>query len=99
MSAFPELAPYLAGNEQWAATTTADSPDFLSTLAQGQSPRVLWIGCADSRVPETTILGCRPGDVFVHRNIANQFQKDDNSAHAVLEYGVLHVGVQHGEWK
>jgi carbonic anhydrase len=72
MSAFPELSPYFAGNQQWAATTNAAEPEFLPTLAQHQAPPVFWFGCCDSRVPETTVMSRRPGDVFVHRNIANQ---------------------------
>ncbi|WOO80668.1 Carbonic anhydrase 2 [Vanrija pseudolonga] len=95
MSAHPELSPYLSGNAQWAGQTNAADPTFLPQLATGQAPTVLWIGCADSRVPESVIMQRKPGDVFVHRNIANQFQSEDDSANAVLNYGVLHLGATH----
>lgn len=64
------LAPLIAGNAKWAADIRAKYPTFFADAAKGQSPKVLWIGCADSRVPESTVLGCKPGEVFVHRNIA-----------------------------
>lgn len=66
MSAHPELSPYLSGNAQWAGQTNAADPTFLPQLATGQAPTVLWIGCADSRVPESVIMQRKPGDVFVH---------------------------------
>ncbi|KAI0673263.1 carbonic anhydrase [Trametes maxima] len=57
--------------------------------------QVLYIGCSDSRVPESVVTASKPGDIFVHRNIANQFHPDDDSALSVLTYAVAHVGVQH----
>ncbi|KAL1413789.1 hypothetical protein Q8F55_001572 [Vanrija albida] len=90
---YPTLDSYLNGNCKWAAATNKKDPQFLPTLATAQHPPLLWIGCADSRVPETVITKKRPGDIFVHRNIANQFHPEDHSANAVLNYGVLHVGV------
>lgn len=66
VSDFPELQALLATNESWAKSTAENDPGLLPTLASGQKPGVLWIGCADSRVPETTVLGKKPGDVFVH---------------------------------
>lgn len=66
VSDFPELQALLATNESWAKNTAENDPELLPTLATGQKPGVLWIGCADSRVPETTVLGKKPGDVFVH---------------------------------
>lgn len=55
-------------NREWAAKTAADDPEFFPRLSSGQSPQILWIGCADSRVPANQIVGSHPGEVFVHRN-------------------------------
>ncbi|KAF8679763.1 Di-copper centre-containing protein [Rhizoctonia solani] len=89
------LAPLIAGNAKWAAEVREQYPTFFADAAKGQSPKVLWIGCADSRVPESTVLGCKPGEIFVHRNIANQFHPEDDSALAVLTYAVENLGVEH----
>ncbi|KAH0583717.1 Carbonic anhydrase 2 [Termitomyces sp. J132] len=83
-------------NAQWAKDVEAAEPGFFQESVKGQAPHTLWIGCADSRVPESVVLGARPGDVFVHRNIANQFPLDDVNSKAVLEYAVNFLGVQHG---
>ncbi|KAI9825450.1 MAG: hypothetical protein M1832_001180 [Thelocarpon impressellum] len=85
----------VARNAAWADRTATSRPTLFPGLATGQSPSILWIGCADSRVPETTILDLQPGDVFVHRNIANVLHPGDLSSTAVVEYGVGHLGVQH----
>lgn len=66
MSAFTALQPFLEGNATWTREVDSTQPDFFRQLSTGQSPPILWIGCADSRVPETTVLSARPGDVFVH---------------------------------
>jgi carbonic anhydrase len=60
----------IKGNSEWVETRKED-PEFFTTLAKGQSPEVLWIGCSDSRVPANEVTGTKPGEVFVHRNIAN----------------------------
>ncbi|KAE8840170.1 hypothetical protein CFE70_000129 [Pyrenophora teres f. teres 0-1] len=79
------LTPLLTGNTLYRDRTTTANPTFFTTLALGQSPSILWIGCADSRVPETTVCHCAPGDIFVHRNIANTVHVDDVNAASVVE--------------
>ncbi|KAH9838405.1 carbonic anhydrase [Rhodofomes roseus] len=95
MSQDPILARILANNAQWAADVERAEPGFFAECAKGQAPKVLWIGCADSRVPESVLTVSKPGDIFVHRNVANQFPPDDDNTLAVLTYAVLHVGVSH----
>ncbi|KAG2344199.1 carbonic anhydrase [Suillus weaverae] len=85
----------LNANEEWAQSVIKDTPDFFTQSATGQNPKILWIGCSDSRVPESVITASKPGDIFVHRNIANQFHLDDDSALSVLTYAVKVVGVEH----
>lgn len=82
-------------NRQWAASLGDTHPDLLEINSKGQSPTILWLGCSDSRVPETTILGGRPGDIFVHRNIANVLHAGDISAAAAITYAVKYLGVKH----
>ncbi|MCJ1432916.1 hypothetical protein MMC27_002274 [Xylographa pallens] len=89
------LAHALAQNRAWASHTASAQPAFFSTLSAGQHPPILWLGCSDSRVPETTITGLQPGQIFVHRNIANILPPTDLNSAAVIEYAVAHVGVQH----
>ncbi|KAI1777330.1 carbonic anhydrase [Hypoxylon cercidicola] len=85
----------LSSNQAWAGYKGHQNPDFFPKLALGQSPEILWIGCADSRCPETTILGLQPGDVFVHRNVANIVSPTDINTSAVIEYSVVHLKVKH----
>ncbi|KAJ5532488.1 hypothetical protein N7494_009040 [Penicillium frequentans] len=85
----------LRQNKEWAAQTAREHPDLFPTLATGQQPQILWLGCSDSRCPETTLLGLKPGDVFVHRNIANIMHPGDLSSGAVIEYAVQHLRVNH----
>jgi len=92
---FPVLTRLVASNRQWAEDVQAAESTFFAKSATGQSPKVLWIGCADSRVPESVVMAVRPGEVFVHRNIANQFHINDDSAISVLTYAVEQLGVQH----
>ncbi|MEO6287915.1 MAG: carbonate dehydratase [Dyadobacter sp.] len=82
-------------NKKWVAETTQADPDFFTNLANGQSPKFLWIGCSDSRVPANEITGTQPGDIFVHRNIANMVIHTDISMLSVLDYSVNVLGVKH----
>lgn len=85
----------LEGNKNWVQSKIAEDPDFFNRLADGQSPQVLWIGCSDSRVPATEITGKQPGDIFVHRNIANMVVHSDMNLLSVLDYSVNILKVKH----
>ncbi|GMU55508.1 MAG: carbonic anhydrase [Candidatus Xenobia bacterium] len=85
----------LEGNKKWVRRVIDADPEFFSRLAHGQQPFLLWIGCADSRVPANEIVDAVPGEVFVHRNIANLFVHTDMNALSVLEYAVNHLHVDH----
>lgn len=85
----------LEGNRQWVKEMTDKDPDFFTKLAQGQSPEVLWIGCSDSRVPANEITKTQPGDIFVHRNIANMVVHSDMNLLSVLDYSVNVLKVKH----
>ncbi|WP_138483148.1 carbonate dehydratase [Dyadobacter bucti] len=82
-------------NKKWVAQTNQENPEFFSNLANGQSPKFLWIGCSDSRVPANEITGTQPGDIFVHRNIANMVIHTDISMLSVLDYSVNVLEVKH----
>lgn len=85
----------LEGNKKWVEDTLKEQPDFFEKLAQGQKPPVLWIGCSDSRVPANQITGTRPGEIFVHRNIANVVVNTDMNLLSVLDYSVNQLKVKH----
>lgn len=82
-------------NKNWVESKISQDPEFFSRLANGQSPPVLWIGCADSRVPANEIIGAQPGEVFVHRNIANMVVHSDMNMLSVLDYAVNALKVSH----
>ena len=82
-------------NRTWAAQVKARDPGFFTRLAQQQSPRYMWIGCADSRVPANEIAGLDPGEVFVHRNVANIVVPSDLNALSTLQFAVEHLKVEH----
>lgn len=82
-------------NRQWVADHQATGPDFLKRLAADQRPDYLYIGCSDSRVTAEDLMGVAPGEVFVHRNIANMVINIDLNVMSVIEYAVLHLGVKH----
>jgi carbonic anhydrase len=81
-------------NRQWVAQRTANDPHFFENLARDQRPGWLWIGCADSRVPANEITGLEPGDLFVHRNIANLVPNTDLNSQSVIQYAVGALGVE-----
>ncbi len=83
-----DLSHLLTNNRQWASGITRRDPDFFETLAAQQSPQYLWIGCADSRVPANEITGLLPGEVFVHRNIANVVVHTDFNCLSCIQYAV-----------
>jgi len=82
-------------NRAWAAAVVADDPGFFTGLAERQTPAYLWIGCSDSRVPANQIVGLQPGDVFVHRNVANVVVHTDLNCLSVLQYAVDVLRVRH----
>ncbi len=85
----------LENNKKWVENKMQSNPEFFKNLAKGQSPPLLWIGCADSRVPANEIIGAEPGEVFVHRNIANMVVHTDMNMLSVLDYAVNALKVQH----
>ncbi len=82
-------------NKQWVASKTATDADFFKKLALNQTPEFLYIGCSDSRVTAEDLMGLQPGDVFVHRNVANLVNATDLNVMAVINYAVRHLGVKH----
>jgi carbonic anhydrase len=90
-----DLAELFERNREWAAAVVADDPDFFSALAERQTPEYLWIGCSDSRVPANQIVGLAPGDVFVHRNVANVVVHTDLNCLSVLQYAVDVLRIEH----
>jgi len=87
------LDDLLDRNRQWAEARRARDPEFFPRLALGQKPRLLWIGCSDSRVPAEEILGCGPGDLFVHRNVANIVAYNDINIASVVQYATVNLSI------
>jgi carbonic anhydrase len=85
----------LLENKAWAAEKVFEDPDYFNRLAHIQKPEFLWIGCSDSRVPANEITGTQPGEIFVHRNVANLVVNTDTNLLSVLEYAVVHLKVKH----
>src|SRR5579871_3573570 len=89
------LAQLFESNRAWVAESTAQDPEFFSRLSTQQSPEYLWIGCSDSRVPANQIIGLAPGEVFVHRNIANVVVHTDLNCLSVIQFAVDIIHVKH----
>ena len=85
----------IENNRRWAADTERDRPGYFSQLAQQQNPKYLWIGCSDSRVPANQITGLAPGEVFVHRNVANVVVPTDLNCLSTIQYAVDMLKVEH----
>jgi len=90
-----DLKQLLDRNREWAEAIKASDPEFFQTLAKQQSPKFLWIGCADSRVPATQLVGMVPGEMFVHRNVANVVVHTDFNCLSVMQYAVDVLKVDH----
>ncbi len=89
------LKNLLANNRAWAEDIRSRDPEFFQTLSLHQSPEYLWIGCSDSRVPATQLVGLTPGDLFVHRNVANVVVHTDLNCLSVMQYGIDVLKVKH----
>ena len=85
----------LLENKAWAQEQIEEDPEFFKRLSSLQVPEFLWIGCSDSRVPADKITGTQPGEIFVHRNIANMVVHTDVNLLSVLDYAVTHLKVKH----
>ena len=90
-----DLKRLLDQNKAWAESITASDPEFFPNLAKQQSPTFLWIGCSDSRVPATQLVGMMPGEMFVHRNVANVVVHTDFNCLSVMQYAVDVLKVEH----
>lgn len=90
-----ELQRLFANNRDWASRMTHADPEFFLRLAKQQAPEYLWIGCSDSRVPANEIVGLLPGELFVHRNVANQVIHTDINCMSVVQYAVEVLRVRH----
>ena len=90
-----DLRHLLEANQRWAERSTARDPNYFERLVDLQAPEYLWIGCSDSRVPANQITGLHPGEVFVHRNVANVVVDTDLNCLSVLQFGIDVLGVRH----
>jgi carbonic anhydrase len=95
MTAKYNTAELLQRNRDWAAARVSDNPDFFKSLASQQTPEYLWIGCSDSRVPANELIGLAPGELFVHRNIANVVVHSDLNCLSVLQFAIDVLKVKH----
>ncbi|MEH6450609.1 MAG: carbonate dehydratase [Oleispira sp.] len=90
-----KLDRLIASNKEWADKINKENPDFFANLSKQQNPEYLWIGCSDSRVPANQIVGLMPGEVFVHRNVANQVIHSDLNCLSVVQFAVEVLNVKH----
>ncbi len=90
-----DLSKIFENNEQWIQAKTQDDPNYFKNLNKGQKPDVLYIGCSDSRVTAEELMGMQPGEVFVHRNVANIVNAIDLNAQSVINYAVKYLEVNH----
>ncbi|MCR6745927.1 hypothetical protein NVV48_23425 [Klebsiella pneumoniae] len=88
------LKPLLARNRSWALQKCQHDPDYFEKWVDGQRPHSLWIGCSDSRVPAEVLTGSQPGELFVHRNIANMLDPADDNVMSVLQYALDYLEVE-----
>jgi carbonic anhydrase len=91
----PSLSDLLIRNQEWAKSHIEKDPDFFHRLTTQQKPKYLWIGCSDARVPANQIVGLAPGELFVHRNIANQIIHTDFNSYSVIQFAVDVLKVEH----
>jgi carbonic anhydrase len=91
----PDFQRLLESNRAWVAEKLAQDPEFFRKLAEGQRPPFLFFGCSDSRKSLNAMIGTGPGELFIHRNIANQVPLEDLNVQAVLEFAILNLGVRH----
>lgn len=90
-----EFQRIFQNNERWIAEKLTTDSEYFSKLSKGQAPEFLYIGCSDSRVTAEDLMGLNPGEVFIHRNVANQVIPTDNNINAVIQYAVEHLKVKH----
>src|SRR5262245_45515744 len=93
-SGMRKLPEPFANNREWARSVSDRAPEFFETLSRQQSPKYLWIGCSDSRVPANEIVGLLPGELFVHRNVANVVVHTDLNCLSVLQFAVDVLNVE-----
>ncbi|MFD0762615.1 carbonic anhydrase [Lutibacter aestuarii] len=90
-----DISKIFSNNRAWIAERLNGDKDYFTNLGKGQSPEILYIGCSDSRVSSEDLMGVQPGDVFVHRNIANMVPNTDLNVMSVINYAVIHLKVKH----
>lgn len=90
-----DISKIFENNKEWVASRLKSEPNYFKQLSEGQSPKILYIGCSDSRVSSEELMGVGPGDVFVHRNIANMIPNTDLNSMSVINYAVEHLEVEH----